>query len=105
MEHAATFDLSQFEDPTLYDQLNRARHETVGRVKLICSDHEHGSRCINALVIEWGASRSPSLLLLVVAVLPNFERETVAEHGPHIDRIARGGPYAELFRMQAEAYR
>jgi hypothetical protein len=29
----------------------------------------------------------------------------VAEHGPHIDRIARGGPYAELFRMQAEAYR
>src|SRR3954470_16309074 len=35
MQHAATLDLEQFEDPAFYDHLERARRSTVGRLGLI----------------------------------------------------------------------
>src|SRR5205807_8365715 len=35
MEHAATLDLAQFEDPTFYDHLERARTQTTNRIGLI----------------------------------------------------------------------
>ena len=35
MEHAATLDLYHFEDPSFYDQLERARQQTVGRIGLL----------------------------------------------------------------------
>ena len=35
MEHAATLDLAQFEDPAFYDHLERARRQTVGRIGLL----------------------------------------------------------------------
>src|SRR5215471_1349681 len=35
MEHAATLDLHQFEDPNFYDHLERARQGTSGRVALL----------------------------------------------------------------------
>ena len=35
MRHAATLDLAQFEDPTFYDHLERARQQTTGRIGLI----------------------------------------------------------------------
>src|SRR5215471_1227668 len=35
MEHAATLDLHQFEDPAFYDHLERARQGTTGRVALL----------------------------------------------------------------------
>src|SRR6476619_3347897 len=35
MQHAATLDLAQFEDPTFYDHLERARRQTVGRIALL----------------------------------------------------------------------
>jgi ATP-binding cassette subfamily B protein len=35
MEHAATLDLAQFEDPEFYDHLERARRQTVGRIGLL----------------------------------------------------------------------
>src|SRR5690606_4500564 len=35
MEHAATLDLAQFEDPAFYDQLERARRQTTGRIGLL----------------------------------------------------------------------
>ena len=34
MEHAATLDLAQFEDAEIYDHLERARRQTVGRIGL-----------------------------------------------------------------------
>ena len=34
MRHAATLDLEQFEDADLYDKLERARRQTVGRIGL-----------------------------------------------------------------------
>jgi len=35
MEHAATLDLYQFEDPAFYDQLERARRQTTSRIGLL----------------------------------------------------------------------
>src|SRR5436853_1704265 len=35
MEHAATLDLAQFEDPQFYDHLERARRNTTGRIGLL----------------------------------------------------------------------
>jgi len=35
MEHAATLDLHQFEDPKFYDHLERARQGTSGRIQLL----------------------------------------------------------------------
>ena len=35
MEHAAILDLYHFEDPAFYDQLERARRQTVGRIGLL----------------------------------------------------------------------
>src|SRR5258706_5648991 len=35
MQHAATLDLAQFEDPAFYDHLERARRQTVGRIALV----------------------------------------------------------------------
>ncbi len=34
MRHAATLDLEQFEDAEIYDKLERARRQTVGRIGL-----------------------------------------------------------------------
>src|SRR5438046_5951536 len=35
MEHAATLDLAQFEDPEFYDHLERARRNTTGRIGIL----------------------------------------------------------------------
>ena len=35
MEHASKLDLYQFEDPAFYDQLERARQQTTGRIGLL----------------------------------------------------------------------
>src|SRR6185503_1105008 len=35
MEHAATLDLEDFEDPDLQDQLDRARRQTMGRMTMM----------------------------------------------------------------------
>ena len=35
MEHAATLDLEDFEDPDLQDRLDRARRQTMGRMNLL----------------------------------------------------------------------
>ncbi|MGI8919337.1 MAG: hypothetical protein ACR2H6_12125 [Pyrinomonadaceae bacterium] len=35
MQHAALLDLYQFEDPAFYDQLDRARRQTTGRIGLL----------------------------------------------------------------------
>jgi ATP-binding cassette, subfamily B, bacterial len=78
MEHAATLDLSHFEDPAFYDQLERARRQTTSRIGLLAqllSIAQDGLTLISlgaALVLY-----SPWLLLLLaVAVLPSFFGET-----------------------------
>ena len=78
MEHAATLDLVQFEDPSFYDQLERARRQTVGRIGLLAQIVGVGQSLLT-LVSLGGALivYSPWLLvLLVVSVVPAFLGET-----------------------------
>lgn len=78
MKHAATLDLYQFEDPAFYDQLERARRQTTGRIGLLAQFLSMGQDALTLLSL--GAALlvySPLLLLLlVVAVLPSFLGET-----------------------------
>ena len=78
MEHAATLDLAQFEDPTFYDQLERARRQTVGRIGLLSELLTMGQDTLTLLTLGTAlAVYSPWLLLLLaVAVLPSFLGET-----------------------------
>ncbi|HEU5169551.1 MAG TPA: ABC transporter ATP-binding protein [Gemmatimonadales bacterium] len=78
MRHAATLDLEQFEDAELYDRLERARRQTVGRIGLFTlllatlQDLVTLLSLSAALVlyVPW------LLVLLVVAVLPALLGET-----------------------------
>ncbi|HKC41994.1 MAG TPA: ABC transporter ATP-binding protein [Gemmatimonadales bacterium] len=74
MQHAATLDLAQFEDAEIYDHLERARRQTVGRVGLFtlilgtAQDIITLISLASVLLVQlpW------LLLLLTVAVLPAF---------------------------------
>jgi len=74
MQHAARLDLAQFEDPEIYDHLERARRQTVGRIGLFtlllgtAQDLITLMSLASVLLVQlpW------LLLLLTVAVLPAF---------------------------------
>ena len=77
MQHASSLDLEQLENPELYDELERARQQTAGRLGLIkqllgiAQDVITLASLAAALLVY-----SPLLvLLLVVAVLPAFAGE------------------------------
>jgi ATP-binding cassette subfamily B protein len=78
MRHAETLDLYQFEDPAFYDQLERARRQTTGRIGLLSQLLTMGQDTLT--IASLGAALfiySPLLLLLlVVAVIPGFLGET-----------------------------
>jgi ATP-binding cassette, subfamily B, bacterial len=74
MRHAARLDLAQFEDAEVYDHLERARRQTVGRIGLVtlllgtAQDFITLVSLASVLLVQlpW------LLLLLTVAVLPAF---------------------------------
>ncbi|HEX5708960.1 MAG TPA: ABC transporter ATP-binding protein [Pyrinomonadaceae bacterium] len=74
MQHAASLDLYQFEDPAFYDQLDRARRQTTGRIGLLAQLLSMGQDALTLLGL--GAvilTYSPWLLLLLaLAVVPGF---------------------------------
>ncbi len=78
MEHAAKLDLYQFENPKFYDQLERARRQTTGRIVLLSGLFTMAQDLLTLLTL--GAALlvySPLLLLLLlVAVFPSFLGET-----------------------------
>ena len=78
MEHAATLDLYHFEDPAFYDQLERARRQTVGRIGLLTELFTMAQDTVTLITL--GAALfvySPFLLgLLTLAVIPAFLGET-----------------------------
>ncbi|MHB1225179.1 MAG: ABC transporter ATP-binding protein, partial [Gemmatimonadaceae bacterium] len=78
MEHAATLDLVQFEDPTFYDHLERARRQTVGRIGLLAQLLGMGQDLLTLVTLSGAlVVYAPWLLvLLVVAVVPSFLGET-----------------------------
>lgn len=78
MEHAAKLDLAQFEDPTFYDHLERARRQTVGRIALLTLLLSMSQDALTLITLG-GALIAYSpwlLLLLVIAVIPSFLGET-----------------------------
>jgi ATP-binding cassette subfamily B protein len=78
MEHAATLDLHQFEDPKFYDHLERARQGTTGRLALLTQLLGMGQSALTlaSLSVALAAQAPWLLVLLVVAVLPSFIGET-----------------------------
>jgi ATP-binding cassette subfamily B protein len=78
MRHAATLDLEQFENAELYDKLERARRQTVGRIglfTLLLSSVQDAITLATlaaalAVYVPW------LLVLLLVAVLPSLLGET-----------------------------
>jgi len=78
MEHAATLDLENFEDPEFYDSLERARRQTVGRIGLVALLLGIGQSALTlaSLLVALVAFNVWLLLLLVLAVLPSFIGET-----------------------------
>ena len=79
MEHAATLDLHQFEDPKFYDHLERARQGTTRPRRAAHATARHGAERAHARVAERRRSRRRRrgcFVLLVVAVLPSFIGET-----------------------------
>jgi len=74
MQHAATLDLYQFEDPAFYDQLDRARRQTTGRIGLLALLLSMGQDALTLFSLSMVLLvYSPwLLLLLVLAVIPGF---------------------------------
>ena len=78
MNHAATLDLDQFEDPVFYDKLERARRQTITRVVLISQVFSQFQDIITLLFLAGGlvAFNPWLLLILVLAVIPSFIGES-----------------------------
>ena len=78
MEHAATLDLYQFEDPAFYDQLERARRQTTSRIGLLAQLLSMGQDALTlaSLALALLVYSPWLLLLLAVAVVPGFLGET-----------------------------
>src|SRR5213593_3596583 len=74
MQHAATLDLAQFEDAEIYDHLERARRQTVGRIGLftLLLGTAQSLVTLISLASVLLLQQPWLLLLLTVAVLPAF---------------------------------
>jgi ATP-binding cassette, subfamily B, bacterial len=97
IQHAATLDLSHFEDPAFYDHLERAQRQSTGRIGLLPQLLSVGQDAftlvsLGAAVFVYG----PWLLaLLVASVLPSFLGET------HFTSLE----YSLLYRLTPERRR
>ena len=77
MEHAATLDLEDFEDPDLQDKLDRARRQTMGRMSLMGQLFGQMQDAITVVSFAIGLLvYAPWLIvLLAVALVPAFVGE------------------------------
>src|SRR3546814_6503461 len=77
MEHAATLDLEDFEDPDLQDKLDRARRQTMGRMSLMCQLFGQAQDIVTVISFAAGLLvYAPWLIvLLAIALLPAFVGE------------------------------
>ena len=78
MEHAAALDLEQFENPTFYDVLERARRQIANQIGLITSLVTMGQDALTLVSLASAllVYKPWLLLLLALAVLPSFFSET-----------------------------
>ena len=74
MEHAATLDLEDFEDPELQDKLDRARRQTMGRMGLLSQLFGQAQDAVTVVSFAAGLLvYAPWLmLLLAIALIPAF---------------------------------
>src|SRR5690348_3650526 len=77
MEHAATLDLAQFEDPEFYDHLERARRNTTGRIGLLAQVLTLAQDALTLITLSAAPLAFSVWLffLLVLATLPSFVGE------------------------------
>ncbi|HKW48359.1 MAG TPA: ABC transporter ATP-binding protein [Gemmatimonadaceae bacterium] len=77
MEHAATLDLAQFEDPEFYDHLERARRNTTGRIGLLAQVLTLAQDALTLITLSAAllAFSVWLFVLLVLATLPAFVGE------------------------------
>ena len=78
MQHAATLDLEDFEDPDLQDKLDRARRQTMGRMNLMSQLFGQVQDAITVVSFAIGLLvYAPWLiLLLAIALIPAFVGES-----------------------------
>lgn len=78
MEHAASLDLAQLEDHEIYDQLERARRQTVGRIGLVTGllSSVQDLVTLASLAVALIVYVPWLLVLLALAVLPSFLGES-----------------------------
>jgi len=78
MEHAATLDLEDFEDPDLQDKLDRARRQTMGRMSLLSQLFGQVQDAITVVSLAVGlVVYAPWLIvLLALALVPAFIGES-----------------------------
>ena len=74
MEHAATLDLAQFENPEFYDLLERARRESTGRITLFSQALAMAQDVVTLITLSSAMIVFNQWLLLLLAgtVLPSF---------------------------------
>lgn len=77
IEKAALMDLAQFEDPTFYDKLERARRQTSGRVGLMSTVLLQMQDTITVISLLTGliVFEPWLVLILVIAIIPSFLNE------------------------------
>jgi ATP-binding cassette subfamily B protein len=78
MRHAASLDLDQLENPEIYDKLERARRQTVGRIGLVTGLLASVQDLVTLISLAAALTVYVPwlLLLLALAVLPSFLGET-----------------------------
>ena len=78
MEHAATLDLDQFEDSVFYDNLERARQQTVGLTILLSQVMSQVQDLITMgfLAVGLMAFNPWLIVLLLIAIIPAFLGES-----------------------------
>jgi len=78
MEHASRLDLASYEDPVLYDKLERARVQATDRIAMVQALGTVAQQLVTAISLSAGIVWfSPWLLVvLVVAVVPAFLSES-----------------------------
>jgi ATP-binding cassette subfamily B protein len=78
MKHASTLDLQSFEDPTFYDQLERARCQSTDRIGILKALGEALQQAITLLSLSVGVMLFSPLMfaLIILAVVPAFVSES-----------------------------
>ena len=114
MEHASRLDLTRFEDPIVYDKMDRARVQGTDRVMMIQIERAAGSASDHYGQLwrpGFSFCRRGCFVVLVVCVVPAFLGEThfaflgYSLNFSQTPRAARDGLLADRWRQQGKRQR